>query len=169
MIKQFSTSVFGYDKKQVDEYLEELINDYEGELTKKKDRLLELAEENYRLKQEVEDQNQQIAKFKEQEKYISRALIKAEQRAQAIIEEGHRKSLEEITQLKAEKEKWRDKFREVRNELLTFEQGLTEIMERFRDEINYYAAKEISETILIDEELESDDFELNEKIKKVIA
>lgn len=169
MIKQFSTSVFGYDKKQVDQYLKELVTDYENELTKKKDRLLELANENYSLKQEVEVQNQQIEKFKEQEKYISRALIKAEQRAQAIVEEGQRKSLEEIAQLKAEKEKWRDKFREVRSELLMFEQGLTEIMEKFRDEINYYTAKEISETILIDEELESDDFQINEKMKKVIA
>ena len=152
MKKQFSTGFIGYRKRQVDRRLEDLTRDYEEELGKKKDRMLELAEENHRLRQEVEEQNQRIEKFIEQEKYISRTLIKAEQRAQVIVEEGRMKSLEEIEQLKAEKEKWRDKFREVRSELLVLEQALTEIMGKFRDEINYYTAKEISESILTDEE-----------------
>jgi colicin import membrane protein len=163
MKKQFSTEFLGYDKKQVDRRIEELTRDYEEELSKKMERLRELAEENRRLKQEAEEKDERIARFIEQEKYISRALIKAEQRAQAIIEEGQRKSLEEVELLRAEKEKWREKFREVRSELLEFEQAIMEMMEKFRDEINYYTAKEISETILMDDDSEMD------IIKKVIA
>jgi hypothetical protein len=76
--------------------------------------------------------------------------------------------VEEIAQLKEEKEKWREKFREVRSELLVLEQALTDMMQKFRDEINFYTAKEISESILTEEEAE-DGKERNVENKKVIA
>lgn len=157
MKKQFSTGMIGYNKGEVDRYLEELTRDYEEELRKKRDRMMELAEETRNLKQKNQEQKDRIEGFTHQEQYISRALINAEQRAQAIIEEGQLKSQEEIKQLKAEKEKWRRKFREVRRELLVFEQTLVNLIEKFRDDINYYTAKEISDTILIDGETEETD------------
>lgn len=157
MKKQFSTGMIGYNKGEVDRYLEELTRDYEEELRKKRDRMMELAEETRNLKQKNQEQRDRIEGFTHQEQYISRALINAEQRAQAIIEEGQLKSQEEIKQLKAEKEKWRRKFREVRRELLVFEQTLVNLIEKFRDDINYYTAKEISDTILIDGETEETD------------
>ncbi len=152
MKKKFSTCMIGYNKEQVDRYLNELISDYEEELRKKKDRIFELAEETRNLKLKNEELSQSIEQFTHQEKYISRALIVAEQRAQAIVEEGQRKSRAESEQIRLEKERWRKKFREVRHELLEFEKELVNIIERFRDEINYYAAKEISDIILVDGE-----------------
>ncbi|HHY83547.1 MAG TPA: DivIVA domain-containing protein [Clostridiales bacterium] len=151
MKKQFSTKLFGYSKDEVDRHLEYITKDYEEELRKKRERLMELAEENRRLKQENQEQKERIERFAEQERYISRALIKAEQRAQAIVEEGQRKAREEYEQINDEKEKWKNKFREVRNELLVFEKSILSLIEKFRDEINYYTAKEISEVILMDE------------------
>ncbi|HHU49504.1 MAG: DivIVA domain-containing protein [Caldicoprobacterales bacterium] len=154
MRKQFSTSIVGYNKEEVDRYLEELTKDYEEELRKKKDRMFELAQEARNLKRQNEELTQCIERFTNQEKYISRALIKAEQRAQAIVEEEQQKIRAEEEQLKIEKEKWSRKFREVRRELLEFEKTLVNLIERFRDDINYYAAKEISDTILINENTE---------------
>mgnify|MGYP001020448765 FL=1 len=109
MKKQFSNGVFGYDKKQVNRCLEELTRDYEEELSKKKDRLMELLEENHQLKQKVKEQNEQICAFTEKEKYISSTLIEAEQRSQAIIEEGRMKSMAEMAEINDEKRKWRQK------------------------------------------------------------
>ncbi|HHT65701.1 MAG: DivIVA domain-containing protein [Caldicoprobacterales bacterium] len=152
MKKVFSTSLIGYNKREVDRYLEELTRDYEEELRKKRDRMMELAEEARNLKQQNQEQSERIERFTHQEQYISRALINAEQRAQAIIEEGQLRSQEEIEKLKSEKEKWRRKFREVRSELLEFERTLVSLIEKFRDEINYYTAKEISDTILMEGE-----------------
>ena len=154
MRKQFSTSIVGYNKEEVDRYLEELTKDYEEELRKKKDRMFELAQEARNLKRQNEELTQCIERFTNQEKYISRALIKAEQRAQAIVEEEQQKIRAEEEQLKIEKEKWSRKFREVRRELMEFEKTLVNLIERFRDDINYYAAKEISDTILINENTE---------------
>jgi len=186
MKKEFSTSLFGYKKPEVDLYLKNMVKDYEEELRKKKDRIFELAEEVRKLKQQNQDLKERLDKFSDQEKYISRALIAAEQRAQAIVEEGKRKTQEEYENLETEKEKWRNKFRAVRQELLEFEKILVSLIEKFRDDINYYAAEEISETILAgdspsrevtqnqtDEEAEcapiKDMLKKEDKKKKVIA
>ena len=168
MKKQFSNGVFGYDKKQVNRCLEELTRDYEEELSKKKDRLMELLEENHQLKQKVKEQNEQICAFTEKEKYISSTLIEAEQRSQAIIEQGRMKSMAEMAEMKEEKRKWKDKFREVRRELIELEKNLEDMMQRFHDEINYYTAKEVSESILTKEGTAEEEKE-NEEREKVIA
>ncbi len=151
MRKKFSTGLFGYKKREVERYLADVVRDYEEELGKKRDRMMELAEEARSLKLQNQEQSKQIEQFIVQEKYISSVLIKAEERAQAIIEEGKRKSLEEMDRIQAEKERWRSKQREIRRELLEFEKTVLGIIERFRDEINYYTAMEISESILADE------------------
>ncbi len=151
MKREFSCRVYGYDKKEVDRYIEDLKKDYEEELARKRDRMLELAEETRKLKLEAQEHKDCLERLSEQEKYVSRALIKAEQRAQSIIEEGRRKSAKEMESLVAEKEKWRSKFRQVRQDLMSFEKNLLQMIERFRDDINHYSAQEISDTILVAE------------------
>lgn len=163
MKKQFSNRLMGYNKEQVTRCIQDLKKDYEDELGKKRERMTELSEENRRLKLENEEQSERLARYTEQEKYISRALIKAEQSGQVIIEDSQQRSKEEMIRVRIEKSKWQEKFREVRNEILNFEQIIVNIMEKFRDEINYYTAKEISESILLDEE------DAQEETKKVIA
>ena len=151
MIKQFSNSIFGYNKKEVDCFLEEMKKDYEEELGKKRIRMLELAEETRAMKLEAQEKGEQLARLVEQEKYVSQALIKAEERAQAIIEDGRKNSALELEKMKLEKDKWWSKLRQVRQELMEFEKTILKVIERFRDDINYYTAKEISETMLIDD------------------
>ena len=167
MKKEFSCKVYGYDKKEVDRFIEDLKKDYEEELARKRDRMLELAEETRKLKLEAQEQSENIERLSEQEKYVSQALIKAEQRAQSIIEEGRRKSAKEMEHIVAEKEKWQSKFRQVRQDLMSFEKNLLQMIERFRDDINYYSAQEISDTILVGvSEIEEDGFNNNEPFKK---
>lgn len=157
MKKEFSSKVYGYDKKEVDRYIEELKKDYEEELARKRDRMLELTEETRKLKLELQEQGERLDRLSEQEKYVSRALIKAEQRAQTIIEDGRKRSAKEMEQMVAEKEKWQNKFRQVRQELLTFEKNLLQIIEKFRDDINYYSAQEVSDSILVSDSSSIDD------------
>ncbi len=165
MKKEFSCKVYGYDKKEVDRYIEDLKKDYEEELARKRDRMLELAEETRKLKLEAQEQSECLERLSEQEKYVSRALINAEQRAQSIIEEGRRKSAKEMEHMVAEKEKWRGKFRQVRQELMSFEKNLLQMIERFRDDINHYSAQEISDTMLVGES-EEDELNNNKQFNK---
>lgn len=161
MRKRFSIRLLGYRKREVKNYISDVKREYESDLTRQKDRMLELIEENRRIKDELRAKNKKIASMVEQERYISKVLVIAEEKAQGIIEDGKKKSIKEFYKLKEDKEKWYEKFRQVRTDLLNFERTLVELLDRFRDDINYYASKEISEVILLDEE--------EQKEKKVIA
>lgn len=169
MKKLFSSGLFGYKKDQVDNYIQEMKKDYENELYKKRERMTELSEENRAIKLEVEALKEQVSRLLEQENCVSRALVKAEQRAQTIIEEGKRKADADKHKITMEKDKWREKSRKIRSELLAFDQMVADMMERFRAEINYYTAKEVSETLLEEEDENSGGDVRIAEIKKVIA
>ena len=65
--------------------------DYEEELSKKRN-VLELVEENRKMKSQIEEMQAKLTEFADREAYISKALVRAEQKAQAIIEEGRQKA-----------------------------------------------------------------------------
>mgnify|MGYP000648386767 CR=1 FL=1 len=156
MKKSFRTTLFGYGKKQVNEYLNDIKEDYEQELSKKKHRMLELDEENRALKAKLQEYEARIASYEEQEAFISKALVKAEQKAQAIIEEGHKKITAERYKLEEEKNKWKIREKEIRRQLLEFEKEVYNLMESFYSEINYLASKEIC-AALLEEDAEGED------------
>lgn len=151
MKKRFQTAIFGYKKGQVDAFIDGVYKDYEDELSKKKDRMMELTDENRRLKIHINDLEQKISGYMEQESYISKAIIKAEQKAQAILDDGCRKAVEELCKLDAEKTRWKVRSREVRRQLLEFETTVYTVMEQFRSEINYLTSKEINDVQFPDE------------------
>jgi cell division initiation protein len=151
MKKRFQTTIFGYKKGQVDVFIDGLYKDYEDELSKKKDRMMELTEENRRLKLQIQDLEQRISGYMEQEAYISKAIIKAEQKAQDILDDGCRKAVEELCKLDAEKTRWKIRSSEVRKQLLEFEKEVCSVMELFRSEINYLTSKEVNEMHFFDE------------------
>lgn len=151
MKKRFNTAIFGYKKGQVDDFIDGLYKDYEDELSKKKDRMMDLTEENRRLKIHIHDLEQKISGYMEQESYISKAIIKAEQKAQDILDDGCRKAVEELCKLDVEKTRWKVRSREVRRQLLEFEKTVYVVMEQFRSEINYLTSKELNDAQFSDE------------------
>ena len=54
----------------------------------------------------------------------------------------------EIYQMELEKNKWKERCKEIRRQLIDFERTVCTILENFYSEINYLASKEISENML---------------------
>lgn len=152
MKRMFSIAILGYNRRQVEQYISEMRRDYEEELSKKKERMLELVEENSRIKSQIRELERKLEEFSEREAYISKALVRAEQKAQAIIEEGRQKIAAEMYQLELEKNKWKARCKEIRRQLLEFEHMVCTLMENFYSEINYLKSKELSDSIFGEEE-----------------
>lgn len=151
MKRIFSKKLLGFKKDEVLRYIEDLKKDYEEQLSKKQDRMLELCEDNRRMRAQILEMEEKISLYANQEAYISRALVKAEQKAQSIVEESYRKSADEMHSLEIERNKWRERYRQIRTDIIGIEKNVCDIMERFRSEINYLASKELSESILEEE------------------
>lgn len=152
MKKKFRVSLFGYCKKQVNMYMLNLRKEYEDELSKRKDRMWEVNAENRELKAKLLEYQESLSRYNEQELYISKAMVKAEENAQAILKESHHKVGIEKFKMNQEKEKWKTREKEIMNQLLDFQNEAYALMESFQSEISYLTSKE-----LMSSELEVDD------------
>lgn len=143
MKRLFKLSLFGYSRKHVDGYILGLRKDYEEELTKKKERMLELNTENRELKAKLFECQERLSQYEEQELFISKALVKAEESAQGIMKECYHKIDVEKYKITQEKEKWKTREKEIMKQLLDFQNEAYALMESFQSEINYLTAKEL--------------------------
>ncbi len=128
---------------QVNSYVLSLRKDYEEELSKKKDRMFELSNENRELKAKLLEYQKRISEYEEQELFISKALVKAEESAQEIMKECYKRIDAEKHKINQEKEKWKIREKEIRSKLLDFQNEAYALMESFQSEINYLTSKEL--------------------------
>ena len=71
--KEFKRSIRGYDADEVDEFLDEIIKDYE-----------KLYKENLNLKEQVENFQENINRYRELEDTLHNTLILAQQTAEEV-------------------------------------------------------------------------------------
>ena len=143
---QFSGAVLGYHKKEVEEYIEHLTADYEEELTKKKDRLVELSEENRTLRKNLAEMTQALEDFRAREDAIARALLNAEDAAQRTLDNAERQKQAMFAKLAEETRAWEEKNDSLRRQLIAFEESLLELTEKYQSEINYMASKDVKKS-----------------------
>jgi len=106
MKKAFGKSFIGYSRQGVEDYINHLKDDYEEELSRKRDRIIELNEEVHTLRDEIARLKEELEKYVNTEKCISQVLIKAQAKALMIEEEGRRKYDLEMEKIEQEKRKW---------------------------------------------------------------
>ncbi|WP_129721307.1 DivIVA domain-containing protein [Xylanivirga thermophila] len=151
MKKLFKNALFGYSKANVDKYIQDMKEDYEGELSKKLDRMMELNEENRMLKEKMDTLEERLDEYVRQESCISKTMLNAEEKGREIVMNARKNAEEEERKLELERIKWQDRYKEIRKQLLEIEQNVCIILENFQSEINYIISQELSQTILGEE------------------
>ena len=127
MKARFRISLFGYDRKQVDEYLARLSAEHESALA---------------LKAEIRDQNNilknELARYRSMEQEISSVLITARATANGIIKQGEQNAVAEKDRLRDEihgldtlahalYDKLENTIQQAEDVSRSFEQELTEL------------------------------------------
>lgn len=92
MSKDFRTSLFGYKKKQVNEFVARLNYEHENALAVKNERFIEMRDQNNIMKAE-------LANCRSREQEISQVLIKARAVAAEMVQEGERSAADEKLRL----------------------------------------------------------------------
>jgi DivIVA domain-containing protein len=95
--QEFSSQMFGYDKKQVRLFLEQIAAEYEDTYRKTEKEFQKQQNLQYEVKQEAVQASQAVEDLKRREELISRTLVFAE-RTKADIIANARKEGENIIQ-----------------------------------------------------------------------
>ncbi|MFO7637644.1 MAG: DivIVA domain-containing protein [Clostridia bacterium] len=134
-MKRFKTSLFGYKKKEVKNYLDGLLKEIQEKTDQKDEEILQL---NGKLKdlslhyQEIKKKEDGILEEKEK---ISQAFIKANQASSEIIESAKKSAKQEVEELEAYAERERERIVDLKKELKYLRESARNILVRYEDSI----------------------------------
>lgn len=122
MNKLFKTSMFGYKKKVVNEYIEELSIKTQKSLDESEDKIYDMGKEIAALKEK-------IAELENNAATVSNAIIAAEKKAEEIVAQAQGKADAIISDAEKYKE---EKIKETENETKEAEMRLRKLNEEIR-------------------------------------
>ena len=135
MEDNISKGLFGLNKKEVENYIADLKQGYEEELSRQNSELLSMKAENIKLNERI---NQFLNEKKEMEiakQNISAVLFKAEEQAKQIIEDARAKAETERQEVDALLEQEKEKLIDTKLELAMLKDKAKEVMMKFSEEI----------------------------------
>ena len=132
-MRRSSTEMFGYDKKQVEEYVKAMKAEYESKLQAEKSDTNRIANELSLVKRKLEKyETDYIAK---QEKVAS-ALITAEDQAKKIIEDSRSEAIQEKDRIEHLIEMEKEKLLDMKREVIDLKEKTIDILDRYSQEIS---------------------------------
>jgi len=136
--KLFGIAFLGFDKKDVTSYIDKIVKEYEGKFREKDNEIYTLSNVNNMLK---EENNKLLKKLNEIEigkERIASVLIKANEKADLIMEEAKRRAETEKKEIEGQIEKEKLKLNniktivhEFKGEIIKFSKGFEAKMDDF--------------------------------------
>lgn len=99
MNKKIRKALFGYKKKDVTEYIDSLVSDYEKVIEEQKNEIADMKRQNQTLIAENSESFKKLEELQKERDYVSKAVISAELRAKKVMEDTEK----EMATLKANK------------------------------------------------------------------
>lgn len=148
--KKFGTSFFGFNKSDVNAYIEKILYEFDHRLKEKDDEISNLKLQIREMKARYESAAQNSEYFAKEKERIASALITAQEKADAILEEAVRRAEEEKIRLDQALEKEREKIIDIKRDIKIMKEQVADMLIRFQGELNeaenYIADKESAYT-----------------------
>ena len=131
--KKFSNEMFGYDKREVEEYIKAMKAEYESKIQAEKSDANRIANELTILKRKLEKyETDYISK---QEK-VANALITAEDQAKKIIENSRIESMQEKDRIEHLIEMEKEKLLDIKKEVIDLKEKTITLLDKYSNEMN---------------------------------
>ena len=131
--KKFGTEMFGYDKKEVEEYMKAMKAEYESKIQAERSDANRIANELSLVKRKLKKyEADYIAK---QEKVAS-ALITAEDQAKKIIEDSRSEAIQEKDRIEHLIEMEKEKLLDMKREVIDLKEKTVTLLDKYSQEIN---------------------------------
>lgn len=135
---KFRVSPMGYNKNDVNNYIEQISEEYQNKIKEKDDELVKLRNQNKELKTQVEEAAKKTYSNEEDRAKIADVLIKAQSTAETIIEEAKNTALEEKRKIEEAIEKDREKLVDLKAELKKLKESVVDTLKLFQSELSGY-------------------------------
>ena len=133
--KRFGSSLFGFKKSDVNSYIEKILREFDEKLKEKESEIADLKNQCREFRIKYEDIARKTDKVSEDRAKIADVLIKAQEKAETIVEEEKNQSIEERKKLSALTEKEREKLVDIKQEIKGLKQELTKVLKKYEEEL----------------------------------
>ena len=128
--KKFNTEMFGYDKKEVEEYLREMKADYESSLQAEKAEINRLSNEITIIRKKLERYD---TEYIEKQEKVANALITAEDQARNILENARQEAINEKQRIESVIEVEKEKLLDIKREVIDLKERTVRVLEKYNE------------------------------------
>lgn len=131
--KKFSSEMFGYDKREVEDYIKVLKSEYESKLQAERSDANRISNELTIVKKKLE--RYEVDYIEKQEK-VANALITAEDQARKIIETSRTEAIQEKERIEQLIEMEREKLLDIKKEVIDLKEKTVRLLDKYSQEMN---------------------------------
>ena len=131
--KKFGNEMFGYDKREVEDYIKALKADYESRIQAERSDANRVANELTIVKKKLE--RYEVDYVQKQEK-VANALITAEDQAKKIIETSRNEAMQEKERIEHLIEMEKEKLLDLKKEVIDLKEKTVRLLDKYSQEMN---------------------------------
>jgi len=139
---KFRTSAMGYNKNDVNAYIEQTSEEYQTKIKEKDDELVKLRNQIKEYKSQVDDSSKKTTENNDEKTKIAEVLIKAQATAESIVDEAKKSAIEEKRKIEEDIEKERERFVDLKSELKKFKDTIAVTLKAFEKEISEFVEEQ---------------------------
>lgn len=144
--KKFGSSVFGFNKSDVNAYIEKIIHEFDQRLKEKDDEISNLKLQIREMKTRYESASQSSQNLTKDKERIASALIQAQEKADTILEQAKARAEEERMVLDRALEGEREQIIDIKRDIKTIRSQVADMLSKYQtilnDVDNYIEEKE---------------------------
>lgn len=134
--KRFGTSLFGFKKSDVNLYIEKILREFDEKLKGKDEEINSLKNQGKELKVKLEEFIQKSDQINEDKTKIVEVLIKAQEKADMIVEEAKIQAVEEKKKLEGMVEEEKEKLVDMKAELKVLKSEVISTLKKYEGHLS---------------------------------
>ena len=131
--KKFSSEMFGYDKREVEDCIKNLKSEYESKLQAERSDANRISNELTIVKKKLE--RYEVDYIEKQEK-VANALITAEDQARKIVETSRNEAIQEKERIEQLIEMEKEKLLDIKKDVIDLKEKTIRMLDRYSQEMN---------------------------------
>ena len=137
--KRFRGSMNGYNKDDVNKYIENMMDEYEAKIAEKDMTIMNRNEQIEKINMLYEEQKSKEEALQREKDGITKALIRANELSDQIVKEAKETAFEEVTELEIRAEEEREKIVDLKKQLTALQLSAAKLLEKFNDSVEKVA------------------------------
>ena len=129
--KKFRTGVSGYNKEDVNEYIERILSEFDTRLKEKDDEIAGLRTQLRDMKGRLDQAGSDVTAAAKDRERISSVLIQAQQKADAMIEEARVEAEAEKARLEKLLEGHRESLIDIKRDIRDMKAHVTDMLSKY--------------------------------------